>query len=48
MCVIDRERERLHRIAKRWGLRHKKTLRQSKKVDRLLNNLMSPTTTRRR
>ena len=39
--MIDRERERLHKIAKQRGLRDERTIRQSQKVDRLINIYMS-------
>lgn len=41
LLSIDRERERLHRIAKEWGLGHRRTIRQSQKVDRLIYAFMS-------
>lgn len=39
--LINRERERLHRLAKQWGLSDQRTLRQSEKVDRLIYVFMS-------
>ena len=40
MPSITQERERLYRYAKRWGLRDARTLRQSQKVDKLINKIM--------
>ncbi len=40
MPVIDRERELLKRIAQKWGFSDERTLRQSERVDRLINNYM--------
>ena len=36
LTLIDHERERLHRFAKRWGLCDQRTIRQSQKLDRLI------------
>ena len=47
LSILDRERERLHRTANRWGLLDKRTIRQSKKLDKLINSFMvSPVTQR--
>ncbi|NLZ94004.1 MAG: aspartyl-phosphate phosphatase Spo0E family protein [Firmicutes bacterium] len=40
MPNISKERERLYRYVKRWGLHDSRTLRQSRKVDKLINKTM--------
>lgn len=36
LALIDRERDRLHRFARLWGMHDSRTLRQSEKLDRLV------------
>jgi hypothetical protein len=43
LALIDRERERLHRFARQWGLHDVRTIRQSERVDRLINVFMRAT-----
>lgn len=38
--VLDRERELLRKAAELWGIGDERTIRQSQKVDRLVNDLM--------
>ena len=47
VTIIDRERERLHKIAQRWGLQHERTLQQSRKVDQLIHSFMVKPTRRK-
>jgi hypothetical protein len=41
LALIDRERERLHRYAKKWGFSDRRTIRQSQRVDRLIYIFMA-------
>lgn len=38
--VLDRERELLRKAAELWGIGDERTIRQSQKVDRLVNDFM--------
>ncbi|MBS4022706.1 MAG: Spo0E family sporulation regulatory protein-aspartic acid phosphatase [Dethiobacter sp.] len=40
MALLDRERELLKRVAQKWGFSDERTLRQSQRVDRLVNDIM--------
>ena len=40
ISLLDRERELLKRVAQKWGFSDERTLRQSERVDRLINDLM--------
>jgi hypothetical protein len=40
ITLIDRERERLHRFARQWGFHDVRTIRQSERLDKLINVFM--------
>ena len=40
ITFIDREREQLYKFVAKWGLNDRRTLRQSERLDQIINDLM--------